>query len=57
MRNGFGRTSLQLQFELELELELEIERSPHMSIASALKRTMTTPPKESRKVVEGIFGA
>jgi hypothetical protein len=27
-----------------------------MSIAASLKRTMATPPKDSRKVLEGIFG-
>jgi hypothetical protein len=28
----------------------------HMSIAASVKRTMATPPKDSRKVLEGIIG-
>jgi hypothetical protein len=28
----------------------------HMSVAASLKRTMATPPKDSRKVLEGIIG-
>lgn len=28
---------------------------PHMSIASTAKRAMATPPKETRRVLEGIF--
>ena len=58
-RLGFVRCSENYQSSLEL---LELSFTPHtsMSIASTLRRTMATSPKEGaaagRKVLEGVFG-
>jgi hypothetical protein len=54
-RPGLARNGSSARTSPKLELEL-----PHaglMSIAATLKRAMATPPpKDSRKVLEGIIG-